>query len=108
MITIDDFKKVDIRIGRIMEVNDLEGARIKAYKMKIDFGNEIGVKKCVAQIINYSKEELMNREVVGVVNLQPKQIANTISEVLILGVLLNGEVILLRPDKEVPLGKRIM
>lgn len=107
-ITFNDFKKVDIRVGKIIDVEDLKGAKIAAYKMKIDFG-PLGIKKTIAQITKlYSKEELMNKQIAAVVNFPPKQIANALSEVLVLGIVLdNKEVILLQPEREAPLGYRV-
>ncbi len=108
MITYDDFMKVDIRVGRIVEVEDFPQARKPAYKLKIDFGPEIGVKRSSAQITNYAKEELLGTQVVAVVNFPPRQIGPFLSEVLTLGVPdADGAVILLRPTREVPPGGRM-
>lgn len=86
MITWDDFEKIDIRCGTIIEVNDFPKARKPAYQLKIDFGAE-GIKRSSAQITTlYSKEELLNKQVVAVINFPPKQIADFISECLVLGV----------------------
>lgn len=108
MATFEDFQKLDIRVGKIIEVKDLEKARNPSYKVKIDFG-ELGIKMSSAQITKlYSKEDLINRQIVAVVNFLPKRIAGFKSEVLILGVMKeDGEVILLQPDREAPLGYRI-
>lgn len=108
-ITYDDFSKVDIRVGRIIEVADFPEARKPAYKLTIDFGAEIGIKKSSVQIVkNYSKEELKNKLVIGVVNFPSKQIGPFFSEVLTLGVPdENGDVVLLAPTKEVPVGGRM-
>jgi len=100
--------KVDIRLGKIIEVEDFQEARNPSYKLKIDFGSEIGIKKSSAQLTNYSKEELKGRFVLAVVNFPPKQIANFISEVLVLGVPdENKNCVLLKPDKEVDIGVRL-
>ncbi|MBA7559215.1 tRNA-binding protein [Candidatus Atribacteria bacterium 1244-E10-H5-B2] len=108
MVTFEDFEKIDIRVGKIIEVKDFEEARSLSYKVKIDFG-ELGIKASSAQITKlYSKENLLNRQIVAVVNFPPKRIAGFKSEVLILGVMKEGgEVILLQPDREAPLGYKI-
>ena len=108
MITFEDFQKIDIRIGKIIEVKDFEEARSPSYKVKIDFG-ELGTKVSSAQITKlYHKEDLLNRQIVEVVNFPPKRIAGFKSEVLILGVMKeDGEVILLQPEREAPLGYKI-
>src|SRR5258706_10580131 len=108
MITYGDFEKVDVRVGRIVIVEDFPQARKPAYKLSIDFGPEIGIKRSSAQVTNYSKEELLGKLVMGVVNFPPRQIGAFFSEVLTLGVPdSNGDVILLSPTKEVPLGGRM-
>jgi len=108
VIDYDDFAKVDMRVGRILEVEDFPEARKPAWKLKIDFGEEIGVKRSSAQITNYSREELEGRLVVGVVNFPPRQIGPVRSEVLVLGASDEaGNVILLGPGSDVPLGARI-
>ncbi len=108
MITYEDFEKVNIRVGEIVKVEDFPEARKPAYKLTIDFGNEIGIKKSSAQITNYSKGELVGRQVMAVVNFPPKQIGPFVSEVLTLGVAdEDGNVILLAPDKKVPLGGKM-
>lgn len=109
MITWADFEKVDIRVGTIKEVNDFAKAKKPAYKMVIDFGNEIGIKRSSAQITTlYTKEELLNRQVIAVVNFPPKQIADFTSECLVLGVYdENKDVILLQPGKPVANGMKI-
>lgn len=109
MITYDDFTKVDIRVGKIIEVLDFPEARKPAYKLTIDFGEEIGVKKSSVQIVaNYTKEELLGTQVIGVVNFPPKQIGPFISEVLTLGVEdETGNVVLLRPTKEAKIGSKM-
>jgi len=107
-IVYDDFAKVDMRVGRIVGVEDFPEARKPAWKLAIDFGAEIGVKRCSAQITNYAREELEGRRVVAVVNFPPRQIGPVRSEVLVLGAFdEEGRVILLAPDTDVPLGARI-
>ena len=109
MIEFSDFQKVDIRIGTIIEVEDFPEARKPAYKLKIDFGEEIGVKKSSAQItVHYTKETLLNKQVAAVVNFPPRQIGPIMSEVLTLGFPdENGEVVLFSPDLNVPNGVRL-
>ena len=108
MIEFDDFMKVDIRVGRIVRVEDFPEARKPAWKLTIDFGPELGEKRSSAQITNYTREELEGSLVVAVVNFPPRQIGPVRSEVLTLGVPgSEGEVILLRPTEEVPLGGRM-
>lgn len=109
MITYDDFTKVDIRAGEIVAVEDFPRARKPAYKLTINFGEEIGTKRSSVQIVaNYTKEELVGRQVVGVVNFPPKQIGPFISEVLTLGVEdEDGNVVLLVPTKKAKLGSRM-
>jgi tRNA-binding protein len=108
VIEFDDFLKVDMRVGRVIGVEDFPEARKPAWKLTIDFGDEIGVKRSSAQITNYSREELEGRLVVAVVNFPPRQIGPVRSEVLTLGASNKaGEVILLGPGSEVPLGARI-
>jgi tRNA-binding protein len=108
VIEFDDFLKVDMRVGRVIGVDDFPEARKPAWKLTIDFGDEIGVKHSSAQITNYSREELEGRLVVAVVNFPPRQIGPVRSEVLTLGASNEaGEVILLAPDSDVPLGARI-
>ncbi len=86
-ISYDDFAKVDIRVGRIIKVTDFERARNPSYKLKIDFGDEIGVKQSSAQFkSNYTPDELLGRQCLAVVNFEPKNIAGFLSEVLVLGV----------------------
>ena len=107
-IVYDDFAKVDMRVGRIVAVEEFPEARKPAWKLRIDFGPEIGEKRSSAQITNYSREELEGRRVVGVVNFPPRQIGPVRSEVLVLGASdSEGRVILLAPDADVPLGARI-
>lgn len=105
----DDFEKVDIRTGTIITVKDFPKARKPAFQLTIDFGPEIGVKRSSAQITaHYSKEDLLNRQVIAIVNFPPKQIADFISECLVLGVYdENKDVILLKPDKPAGNGFKI-
>jgi tRNA-binding protein len=107
-ITYPDFEKVEIRVGRIIQAEPLPEARKPAYKLWIDFG-ELGIKKSSAQITKlYTPEELMGRLITAVTNFPPRQIANFMSEVLVLGVVVeDGGVILLQPDRDAPLGYRI-
>lgn len=109
MITYDEFAKVDIRVGKIVQVEDFPEARKPAYKLIIDFGAKIGQKRSSAQITeNYSKEDLLNSLVLGVVNFPPKQIGPFLSECLTLGVNdEHGQVILVRPDKDATIGARL-
>jgi tRNA-binding protein len=103
-----DFEKVDMRVGRIVAVEDFPEARKPAWKLEIDFGPELGIKKSSAQIKHYAREELERSLVVAVVNFPPKQIGPVRSEVLVLGAMSEEQgVILLRPDREVALGDRI-
>ncbi|MEP0232613.1 MULTISPECIES: tRNA-binding protein [Stappiaceae] len=108
-ISIDDFMKVDVRVGRVVEAEVFAEARKPAYKMKIDFGPEIGIKKTSAQITkHYQPEELVGRLVMAVVNFPPRQIGPMRSEVLTLGVPdESGEVVLISPDSDVPIGGRL-
>jgi len=108
MITWNDFEKVEIRVGTVIEAEDFPEAKNPSYKLKIDFG-EFGIKKSSAQITRlYKKEGLLNKQVIAVVNFPPKQIANFISECLVLGVVLeNKEVVLLMPERKVKNGHRI-
>lgn len=108
-ITYDDFDKVDIRVGRIVAVEAFPEARKPAYKLTIDFGDEIGLKKSSAQITaHYGLDELEGKLVLGVVNLPPKQIGPFISEALTLGFAdEHGDVVLARPNNEVPVGARL-
>jgi tRNA-binding protein len=109
-VTIDwaDFEKVDMRVGRVTAVDDFPEARRPAWKLTIDFGEEIGVRRSSAQIQHYAREDLEGRLVVAVVNFPPKQIGPFWSECLVLGAL-DGEkgVVLLAPDEDVAPGDRI-
>ena len=108
-ITWEEFTAVDMRVGRIVAVDEFPEARVPAWKLEIDFGPEIGRKRSSAQITdNYSADQLAGRLVVAVVNFPPKRIGPVVSEVLVLGALDDERgVILLRPDAEVELGSRI-
>lgn len=108
MATIEEFDRIDMRVGRVIEVADFPEARRPAWKLRVDFGPEIGEKRSSAQITNYSREELEGRMVIGVVNFPPRQIGPVVSEVLVVGVPdEQGRVILLQPSSEVPLGGRV-
>lgn len=107
-ISFDDFRKLDLRVGTILEVNDFPKAKKPAYQLKIDFGS-IGVKTSSAQITDlYTKEELLNRQVTAVINFKPRQIANFLSECLVLGVHNNqGQVVLLKTSQHIKKGESI-
>lgn len=108
-ISFDDFLRVDVRVGAIVAVEDFPEARKPAYKLRIDFGPEIGERKSSAQLTaNYDKEALRGRQVAAVVNFPPRQIGPFMSEVLVLGFPDDdGEVVLVAPDKTVPNGGRL-
>jgi len=109
MATYEDFQQLDIRVGKIVKVEDYSEARNPSYKLEIDFGAEIGTKKSIGQFPpNYSKEQLQGKLVIAVVNFPPRQIGPAVSAVLTLGVPNeNGEAILLSPDQTVPLGGKL-
>jgi tRNA-binding protein len=108
VIDFDDFLAVDVRVGRIVRVEEFPEARKPAWKLFLDFGPELGERTSSAQITNYSREELEGSLIVAVVNFPPRQIGPVRSEVLVLGVPDEaGRVILLRPDSDVPLGGRM-
>ena len=108
MIGWADFEKVDMRVGRIVEVDDFPEARKPAWKLRIDFGPELGEKRSSAQITNYTREQLEGRLVVGVVNFPPRQIGPVRSEVLVLGAIAGDHpVLLLEPDAGSQPGDRI-
>ena len=107
-ISWEDFEKVDVRVGRVVEAEPFPEARKPSIKLAVDFGPEIGVKRSSAQITNYAREDLEGRLVVAVVNFPPRQIGPFMSEVLCLGAAdEEGRIILLAPDADVPLGARI-
>ena len=106
-ITFDDFLKVDIRVGRIVSVEEFPEARKPAWKLRIDFGPELGEKRSSAQITNYAREELEGRLVVAVTNFPPRQIGPVRSEVLVLGAMRGETVILLEPREGAEPGDRI-
>ena len=108
-ISMDDFLRVDVRVGRVVEARPFPGARRPAYQLEIDFGPEIGRRRSSAQLTQrYAAEELLGRQVLAVVNFPPRQIATFFSEVLVLGVPdSDGNVVLVRPDGEVPIGGRL-
>lgn len=108
-ISYDDFLEVDIRVGRIVQVDTFPKALKPAYKLRIDFG-ELGVKSSSAQIVkHYDPPDLLGKQVLAVVNFPPRQIADFRSEVLTLGVMLGaGDIVLVHPDRDVPLGSRIL
>lgn len=109
-ITFSDFEKVDIRIGTIVEVLPFPEARKPAWKLKIDFGSEIGVKKSSAQItVHYAEADLLGRQVMAVVNFPPRQIGPFRSEVLTLGFAdAQGDIVLAMPERAVPNGQKLM
>lgn len=109
MISYEDFIKVDIRVGRIVNVEEFPTARKPALKLFIDFGAQIGIKKTSAQITNlYAKENLIGKQVLAVVNFPPKQIGSFMSEVLVLGLSdESNAIVLVKPDQEVPNGQKL-
>ena len=108
-ISFDDFLKVDVRVGQIIRAEPYPEARKPAIKLWVDFGDELGEKKSSAQITrHYTPEQLIGKKVMGVVNFPPRQIGKFMSEVLVLGVPdTDGEVVLLVPDKDIPVGGRL-
>ncbi len=109
MATIEDFNMLDIRVGKIIQVENFPEARRPAYKLTIDFGEEIGIRKSSAQLVaNYNHGQLIDQLILGVVNFPPRQIGPFISEVLTLGVPdKNGKTVLVVPKVEAPLGAKL-
>ena len=108
MATIDDFAKLDIRVGTIIKAENFEKARKPAYKLEIDFGEKIGIKKSSAQITDFYKaEDLVGKQILGVVNFPPKQVADFMSEVLVLGTYSKQGVVLIKPDEQVENGDKL-
>ena len=109
MLSYEEFDKVDVRVGRIVDVQDFPEARKPAFKLRVDFGSDVGIKKSSVQATkHYSKDDLLNRLVIAVVNFPPKQIGPFMSEVLTLGVPDgDGDVVLLMPERGVPPGGRM-
>lgn len=108
MATFDDFMKLDIRVGTIVEAKPFEKARKPAYQLVVDMGQELGLKRSSAQITQqYTPEELMGKQVLAVVNFPPRQIANFFSEILVLGTYSEGGVVLITPDKPVQNGDKL-
>jgi tRNA-binding protein len=108
-LTWQEFERVDMRVGRVLQAEPLAGARQPAYSLEIDFGPEVGVKRSSAQVTHlYSPDQIIGRQVIAVVNFAPKRIAGYLSQVLVLGVAREGgEVVLLALEREVPLGGRV-
>lgn len=106
-VAFDDFLKVDIRVGRIVEVEDFPEARRPAWKLRVDFGPDIGVLRSSAQITNYPREDLLGRLVLGVVNFPPRQVGPVRSEVLVLGTYSAEGVLLVSPEPSARLGDRL-
>ena len=105
----NDFEKVDMRVGTVIEVNDFPKARNPSYQLAIDFGEELGIKKTSAQItVLYNKEDLLGKQVIAVVNFPKKQIANFMSECLVLGAVNDKEVSLISPESNSKNGLRIL
>ena len=109
MAAIEDFNKLGIRVGKIIDVEDFPEAKKPSYRLKIDFGQEIGIKMSCAQLVaNYSKNELKEKLIFGVVNFPPRQIGPATSEVLVLGVPgKNGQCVLIVPERSVDIGGKL-
>src|SRR5256885_16181590 len=108
MATFEEFQRIDMRVGRVLSVEEFPEARVPAWKLEIDFGPEVGVKRSSAQITHYPREELEGRLVIGVVNFPPRRIATFDSEALVIGAIDPEKgVVLLQPDEDVEPGDRI-
>ena len=108
MVTFDDFVKLDIRVGTIIKAKVFENARKPAYQLKVDLGDEIGIKKSSAQITQvYQPEDLIGKQVLAVVNFPPRQIADFLSEILVLGTYSDQGVVLITPDQPVKNGDKL-
>lgn len=108
MATFEDFMKLDIRVGTIIKANNFEKAKKPAYKLEIDFGKEIGIKKSSAQITNiYKTEELIGKQILAIINFPPRQIADFMSEVLVLGTYSKDGVVLIIPERKVENGDKL-
>lgn len=108
MATFDDFLKLDIRVGTIVDTKPFEKAKKPAYQLKVDFGGELGIKNSSAQITDhYTTDALIGKQVLAVVNFPPRQIANFFSEVLVLGTYSEGGVVLITPDRPVQNGDKL-
>ena len=108
MATFDDFMKLDVRVGTIVSAKVFEKARRPAYQLEVDLGEEIGIKKSSAQITDhYQPEELVGKQVMAVVNFPPRQIANFMSEILVLGTYSEGGVVLIGPERKVKNGDKL-
>lgn len=106
MATLEDFQKIDIRVGKVIDVQDAE-TRKPMYVLKVDFG-ELGIKQAIAGIKPYyAKEDILNKKFVFVFNLEPKKIANILSECMILAAVRDDEVVVLQPEKDIEIGSRI-
>lgn len=108
MANIEDFMKLDIRVGTIINAEEFAKAKRPAYKLTIDFGDDIGIKKSSAQItLQYQKEELIGKQILAVVNFPSRQIADFMSEVLVFGTYSEGGVVLITPEKKVANGDKL-
>ncbi len=108
MATLDDFSKIELRVGRIKSVEDIEGAKSQVYRLTVYLGPELGTRQLVAGVKSkYTKEELMNKEIIVVANLEPKRIANVESQGMLLAASSDDKLAILTPDKEMPEGSKI-
>jgi tRNA-binding protein len=106
-VSIETFGLLDIRIGKVVEVDDIPQARKPIYKLKIDFG-PLGIKQCAGGIKSYyTKEQLLGKEVAAIINLEPKTVAGVISECMMLASFTETDLALMRPDKDMPLGTKV-